>query len=197
MFDIKIDLTPFLVQTYRMNAAIDQMPYALSRAINDAANDAYQYLIEETWPKAVKVRNASFLRWALRTKFSTKYDLRVEVYDNTSDQRAHLALHAEGGIKTPKHTEIAVPTTAVHRGSGGVFKNQRPHDMPNKVVKGNKIYQSIGRGKNKHLKLMYVLTPRARQPKDVPFHEDFEAIMMESAQKHFKDRMMQAMSTRR
>ncbi|KWV59723.1 hypothetical protein AS156_30550 [Bradyrhizobium macuxiense] len=197
MFTFKIDLAPFEEQVKRMDAAIDQMPFALSRALNDAANDAYEYLIEETWPKAVKVRNASFLRWAMRTKFSTKYDLEVEIFDNTPDQRAHLALHAEGGVKLPKGAHLIVPTDNVSRGASGVRQSQKPANMVGKVVKGNKIYQAIGRGKTKHLKLMYVLVPRTQQPKDVPFHEDFEQIMIESSRRHFKERMIQAMRSRK
>ncbi|KWV60537.1 hypothetical protein AS156_28570 [Bradyrhizobium macuxiense] len=197
MFTFKIDLAPFEEQVKRMDAAIDQMPFALSRALNDAANDAYEYLIEETWPKAVKVRNASFLRWALRTKWSTKYDLEVEIFDNTPDQRAHLALHASGGVKLPKGAHLVVPTDNVSRGASGVRQSQRPANMPNKVVKGNKIYQAVGRGKNKHLRLMYILTPKVQQPADVPFFEDFETIMRESSQRHFAKRMMEAMRTRK
>jgi hypothetical protein len=197
VFEIKIDAKPFEDQTEAMDAALDQMPFAISRALNDAADETYNSLIENTWPRSVKVRNSNFIRWALRTKFSTKLDLRVEIYDNTSDQRAHLSLHAEGGVKTPRGSRLAIPTTNVSRGAGGVSKNQSPQGLSNKVVKGNLIFQSVGRGKNKKLRLMYVLAGSARQPMDVPFKADFETTMTDSASKHFKERMMQAMRTRK
>lgn len=197
MIDIKLDIRDFEVMTERMGAAADQIPFALSRALNDAANDTYEHLIEETWPKAVTVRNSNFLRHFLKTKYSSKYDLTVEIYDSSPDQRGHLALHAEGGIKTGKGAHLAIPTQNVDRGSAGVYKNERPSNLPGKVVKGNAIYQQTGRGKNRKLKLMYLLVRQANQPADVPFEQDFRQTMLDSATKHFTERMAEAMKTRR
>lgn len=196
MFEVNIDLAPFEEKVRAMGAAMDQIPFALSRALNDAADDTYNSLIETTWTKAVKVRNPNFLRWALRTKFSSKYDLSVAIYDNTQDQTGHLALHAGGGIKVGKG-RLAIPTNNVMRTARGDRKDQRPANLSRKVVKGNLIFQATGRGKNQKLKLMYVLAKQARQPKDVPFWEDFSKGMSDGVDRHFKDRIMEAMRTRR
>jgi hypothetical protein len=195
--EIKLDVQPFFDAADRMNAFADQVPFALSRALNDAAYETYQYLIEDTWPQHVKVRNSNFLRWALRTKFSTKYDLRVEIYDHTQDQRAHLALHASGGTKTPKGSRLAIPTGNVRIGAHGVRKGQRPRDLQGAFVKGNALLMPVGKGRHRRLKAMYVLAPRVQQPADVPFQQDFETMMRESAAKHFPQRMMEAMRTRK
>lgn len=194
MFEFKIDVTPFEDEARRMNAAADQMPFALSRALNDAANETYESLIENTWTKAVKVRNPNFLRWSLKTKFSTKHDLCVEIYDQKD--RGHLALHADGGVKVG-NKQLAIPTSNVQRGERGVVANQRPSVLTRKVVKGNLIFQATGNGKGTKLKLMYVLARQANQPKDVPFREDFADMMQRSAEEHFSERMMEAMRTRR
>jgi hypothetical protein len=197
MFELRIDAAPFEEQTKAMDAAADQMPFSISRALNDAADETYDGLIADTWPKAVKVRNAAFLRWALRTKFSTKYDLSIAIFDSTPDQRGHLNLHAQGGTKVGKGGRLAVPTGNVDRGPSGVYMNQRPAALSRKVVKGNLIFQAIGRGKSHKLRLMYVLAKSARQPLDVPFEADFSTSIGEGAAKHFKARMMQAMRSRR
>ncbi len=196
--EISIDVRPFMEMADRMQAVYDQVPFALSRALNDAADETYDHLIEDTWPKSVKVRNSNFLRWALRTKFSTKYDLRVEIYDNTHDQRAHLALHAEGGIKQPKGGNLAIPVTGnVRLGSHGVVASQKPRALTNAFRKGDAIYQKVGKGKNSRLKLMYILKPSINQPADVPFMSAFQESMQAAAERHFPQRIMEAMRTRR
>ena len=48
MFELKFDVTEFQLQTLAMNAAIDQIPYALSLALNDAARNARKVLIQST-----------------------------------------------------------------------------------------------------------------------------------------------------
>ena len=50
-----------------------------------------------------------------------------------------------------------------------------------------------GRG----LVMAYALKSQANQPKDVPFREDFELVMRESARTNFPRAMKQAMATRR
>lgn len=198
MFEVKIDASDFERVTSRMSAAADQMPFALSRALNDAAKETYEHLIGDTWPSAVTVRKPDFLRWALHTKFSTKHDLTIEIYDNTPDARAHLKLHAEGGTKLPKGKQLAIPIKGnVTRGPQGVAVNQRPRNLIGKVVKGNLIFQAQGAGKHRKLVLMYSLKPSAKQPKDVPFQRDFETVMREATAREFPKRMMEAMRTRR
>lgn len=197
MFAFALDAEDFAKKSEDMGAALDQMPFALSRALNDAADETYNYLIDQTWPRSVTVRNAGFMRWALRTEFSTKYNLVVSIYDNTPDKRAHLALHASGGVKVAKSGRLAIPTSNVMRSARGVAPSQKPAVLGRKVVKGNLVFQGTGSGKMSKLKLMYVLTPKANQPKDVPFYADFQSQMTEASSRHFPGRMMEAMKTRK
>lgn len=196
MFELKLDYSDFERKTADMAADLDQLPFALSVAMNKAADDTYNSLIEETWPNSVTVRNSNFIRWALRTKFSTKHDLSIAIYDNTPDQRAHLALHADGGIKTGKG-DLAIPTSNVTLTSRGERTNQRPHNLANSFRVGNKIYQRVGRGKRSVAKLMYILAKSINQPQDVPFRTDFEKSMRDGIDRHFKDAINYAMRTRR
>jgi hypothetical protein len=196
MFELQIDAAEFERKVADMGAAMDQLPFALSRALNDAVTEARHTLVDQTWPQHVTVRNSSFIGYALRTEFSTKYDLRVAIYDQ-SKGNVHLQLHNVGGTKQAKG-RFTIPTAAVKLGVHGARANQRPANLANKVVIGNAIYQRQGRGKkNKKLVKMYTLASSVNQPADVPFQQDFETAMRASVTAHFPERMMQAMQTRR
>lgn len=195
MFDLQIDAGEFERKVADMGAALDQLPFALSRALNDAVKEARQVLTDETWPQHVTVRNNAFIGWALRTEFSTKYDLRVMIYDR-SKGNVHLNLHADGGVKTAKG-DFAIPTKAVTLTAHGVTDSQRPRNLARKVKIGNAIFQEQGRGKNKKLVKMFTLARTVKQPADVPFEQDFETAMRASITASFPQRMKEAMQTRR
>ena len=128
--------------TSRMDAAYDQIPFALSLAINDALFETKQVLTDVTWPRAVTVRNANFLDWALHIEKATKHNLAGAIYDSTPDQRAHLSMHADSGTKTPRGEALAIPSRNVARTSGGrVASYNRPRNLHNAVRIKNRIYQ--------------------------------------------------------
>ena len=106
MFELHFDMRDFELKARDIAAAIDQVPYALSLAMNQAAINARQVLVRNTWPMHVQQRNAAFIGRALRTKFASKHDLAIEIYDDLG--RAGLRLHAKGGTKYPR-TRLAIP----------------------------------------------------------------------------------------
>jgi hypothetical protein len=55
MFNFEFDVDGLI------KAAADQMPFALSRALNDAVKDAREHLIDKTWPNHVTVRDSQFI----------------------------------------------------------------------------------------------------------------------------------------
>lgn len=183
--------------TRQLDAAYDQLPFALMLALNDALFETKQVLTDVTWPKAVTVRNATFLDYALHVEKATKDDLSGAIVDQ-SDGHVHLKLHADSGTKHPRGANFAIPSKAVDLGAGGaIYKSERPRSLRNSVRIGNRIYQYQGRGKkNRKLVLMYTLKPSVNIKADVPFRQDFADAMKESAERHFVPRMMQAMRTR-
>ena len=196
MFDLKIDSTMFERQAQAISSRIDQLPFALSRAMNVAVKDARQVLVNRTWPESVSVRNPSFLNAALRMEFATKGNLSVAITDAGLSGRAHLALHADGGTKTSKG-RLAIPTNAVRKGASGVVASQLPSVLKRKVVKGGLIFQAYGRGKNSHLRLMYKLQSSASQPADVPFRSDFADAMLDGVRTSFPEAFRRALRTAR
>jgi hypothetical protein len=196
MFQIQIDAKPFEDQVRAMGDRWDQLPFALSRALNDAAQDTRDKLVDDTWPSHVTERNKGFIRWALQIERSNKQDLMVAIYDRSLG-RAHLQLHNTGGTRSGAKGRFAIPTAAVTRTARGVSASQRPAALANKVVIKNTIYQRKGKGKKSRLVKMYTLTTSARQPADVPFSKDFNTTMRESIAKHFPLRMAEAMRSAR
>lgn len=194
---LTLDLREFERAAERMGGAADQIAFALSGALNDAVKIARRTLIDQTWPKHVEVRNRNFLRNALLSEFATKTNLRVAITNTgTAGNRAHLKLHMTGGTKQARG-RLAIPSKRVVRTGKGVRQSQRPANLKRAVVKGNRIFQAEGKGKNSKLRLMYVLASAARQPRDVPFDSDFARVMLDEARRTFPARMAAAMRTRR
>lgn len=191
---LEIDLSEFERRAREIGGAVDQVPFALSVALNDAAFKTRTRIIAETWPSAIQVRNKSFMRAALRVDPSTKAKLNISIFDTLN--RAHLKKHAVGGVKQARG-RLAIPTAAVSRGASGVRASQKPGALKRAVVKGNLIFQAEGRGKTSKLRLMYKLTRQAKIKQDVPFYPDFDRFMLDEARAAFPKAMAKAMRTRR
>jgi tRNA A37 threonylcarbamoyladenosine synthetase subunit TsaC/SUA5/YrdC len=105
---IKFDLSAMQRVADRLKVAQDQVPFAMARALNDAAFETRRKLIEQTWPRAVTVRAPNFPAVALYVEKADKRNLAVAIVEQPT--AVSLALHAEGGTKTPrKARRFAVP----------------------------------------------------------------------------------------
>jgi hypothetical protein len=195
---LKLDFGDFERAARNFDALADQVPFALAQAMNDGLEEARRELVEVTWPSSISVRNPSFMKAALTTKGNraTKTSLRVAIDDRLG--RASLALHAEGGTKTPRGQQLAIPTDALagKRRASGVPKGLRPRVLPNSFRKGDVIYQRTG-PKGRKLKPMYTLAPAALIRADVPFESSFERSFILGLAKAFGPRIRAAMATRR
>jgi hypothetical protein len=194
---IHIDMSQVERAAYDLHAAADQMPFIMSVALNKALVATREYLVSHTWPESIVQRNPGFIKAALRMEFSKKNDLRVEIYDRL--ERASLKKHAEGGVKLPRGRQLAIPTRYVKVGAHGVPRNKRPRNLPKDqtFVQNNRIYQTVGKGKNRKLQVMYVLKPQVKINKDVPFYSDFETQLNVHVMKELPQAITYAMSTRR
>jgi hypothetical protein len=197
MFELRLDLTAFERQARQFGDALDQVPYGMSLALNRAATNTRQALVQDTWPGHVKQRNSGFIGRALRTQFATKHDLRIEIYDALG--RAHLKLHDAGGTKRARGRLAIPPAGAVTRTSTGVRKNQRPRAIiastPARALRITP--KGIFIGKGGRLQLMYAFKTTAAQPADVPFTDDFRDTMTVELRTSFPAAMARAMRSRR
>lgn len=204
---LKFDFSDFERVAKRLDAFADQIPFALAKSLNDAADIARRQIIDDTWPHHVSVRNSGFMNAALTTKGTraTKRKLSVVLYDRLG--RAGLQLHAVGGTKRPRGRNLALPSAkvAARRTGKGVPKNLRPLALPNSFKQGDIIYQRVGKyqkaGKRsaakdtRGLKLMYTLKPSVRIRPDVPFYQDFASTMRREVPKAFNKNIKLAMAT--
>jgi hypothetical protein len=177
-----------------LGARADQIPYALSLALNRSADVTRNYLIKATWPGAVQQRNNSFIAASLTTKEAraSKQSLSVEIYDKLG--RGNLKLHALGGTRTAKGTNIAIPVSSMQKTSHGVPTRMRPRNLANSFKKDGMIYQKTKGGR---LRLVYSLKRKANIPKQVPFYEDFGTVMLNELERNIPLAVAKAMSTAR
>jgi hypothetical protein len=194
---VKFDFGDWERKAAELSAAADQIPYALARSLNQAIEDAQTVLIVQTWPKAVHVRNATFMRAALRRIYATKGNLTAEIYDSL--HRAQLQKHARGGTKTAKGAHLAIPSSEIPVGSHGVTKSNRPAALiartPKRALRITPRGIFVGKGGRLHLK--YTLRRSVPVPADTPFYEDFRVAVTNGMRTAFPYWLKVAMRTRK
>lgn len=197
MLDIKFDFSQFERAVEGIGGAIEQLPYALSVAMNEAAFTTRRHLVERTWPSHVTVRNTRFLNAALRIEKATKNSLVVSITDAGAPGRARLKQHDEGGTKLPKGSNLAIPARSSQ--ALGVRQGRRisPKSIPNTFRKGDAVYQRTGKGGRDGLRLLFVLKSSAKQPADVPLSKDFRDAMAAAMRDSFPKAMAKALASRR
>jgi hypothetical protein len=213
VIDLQFDMRSLERRAQEIGGALDQLPFVIMKSLNEAADKTRDHLINQTWPSSVQVRDPRFMDAALTTRGerARKDTLRVTIYNKSG--RGQLGLHDTGGVKMAKG-RLAIPTANIKakRGAGGVPKGMRPMNLPNTFIKGDVIYQRVGKywkkGKRKsmsafagrdqrHLVPVYKLAPNARLRADVPFTIDFRHVMTREVHAAFSTWMATAMRTRR
>ena len=193
---LSFDMRDFERAADAVKATRDQLPFAISLALNKAAAATETRLAKDTWATHTANRNKGFFKYAMGLDPATKGRLHVSLYDQYG--RGKIKLHAKGGIAQAKG-RFAVPTSAVRRTSHGVAANMRPSAInpKRKVVKGGLIFQASGKGEHRKLTLLYKLTPNVRIEADVPLERDFARFMREEMVREFPLAVKRAMRTRR
>lgn len=192
---IEMDYRDLEAAALSIGAAADQIPFAISLAMNRSADVTRNLLIRSTWPAHVHQRNASFIAASLTTRDAraSKGSLSVEIYDKLN--RGHLQMQAKGGTRTPQGgSNLAVPSSNVPRTGRGVPQRLRPKNMPTAVRKGDVLYARDRKGR---LQLLYVLKHATPIPKRVPFYEDFAMSMSRELVRTIPLAVERAMATRR
>ena len=194
MFKVEFDFAQIEKVALGLNAAADQIPFAVAVALNRAADVTRNVLIKQTWPQHVHQRNTSFIAASLTTKDARadKRSASVEIYDRLG--RGNLQMQAVGGTRTPRGANLAVPSSKITRTSRGVPQRLRPGNLANSFKRGDVIYTKDKRGR---MKLMYVLKHQTPVPQRVPFYEDFANSMRRELMIALPIAIAKAMATRR
>ncbi|MBP0578997.1 hypothetical protein J8I29_06750 [Labrys sp. LIt4] len=190
---LKFDFSAFQKMADRLKVAEQQLPFALSRALNESAFVARSTLIDD-WPGRVESKNSRFLGWALGVEKATKHNLTVTISDERAGGRTLLKGLADGGTHTGQG-RLAVPVAGQRRGARGIVPSQRPRNLKQAFRRGDAVYAVIGKGSKKRLKLMYVLKPSVAVPKRVPFRQTFNEVMTREMQQRAPRLMLEAMRT--
>lgn len=182
-----------------LRASRDQIPYAMSRALNDSLRIARNVIVKETWPQHVDVFAASFMNSHLRMVFSTKSALTAAIVETPSS--VSMQRLAEGGTKQPTTAkELAIPPLGEdtrERTSHGrkITPRMVIQRTPKRALRITAKGIFVGSGGRLHLK--YAFKPRANQPKHVPFYQDFQRVMSTSLNALLPGYLNLAMQTRR
>lgn len=155
----------------------EQVPFAFSMALNDTAFQVRKQIVEVTFNRDFTVRNPSFARALFRTgDKATKRNLLTSVGQVAlrGGDRGYIETHAEGGTKTPRGRNIAVPLKPgnVRTSTGRVKSTKKPRNLKNSFfrnVKGNTV---LFERKKKNIEAVYVLQKSAPIPKRFDFYED-------------------------
>lgn len=169
----------------------NQMPFATSQALNSTAFAVRKEIVERTYPRSFTQRNKRFASTMFRVGKANKRRLIASVFDRLG--RDYMVDQAEGGIKKPRGSNIAIPTQHIKRlASGKVSKARQPRNLLNgkayktKLKSGQEVIaQQTGRGANKKQKVLYILEQQATIPKRFRFYEDGQRIAQRDFTKNF------------
>lgn len=188
MIKIRDDINRVAIQFARF---ANQIPYAASRAMNSAIQDARDSIADDI-SKQMTVRS-KFTLSGLRIKRSIKKNLTVEI--------GHIAewmrMQAEGGTKKPTRGKyIAVPQV----GAGRPRKTQSAKAMLPSKVFAKKNLRTIGKAvysvdKRKGLKLLYALAKQAKIKPRWPFFKQVEENFTRSFYPYLLKYMREAIKT--
>ena len=200
MIDIEFNFDALVKLGEDLGADIQQVPYAASRAMNEAATATKAKLVDQTWPEHVHQRRQNFPAVALHIDYSSKYDLQIRIADRL--QRGHLYELAYGGTKTPYGQHLAIPVDGWYpfslNASGGIRKADQPAQVvANTPRRALRIIPDKGIfiGEGGRLHMVYALKRQAWIPQQVPFEQEFERFFIEEFTRQFPYQLAMAMVT--
>jgi len=190
----------------------NQIPFATSRALNDAAFAVRKDTIERVWPDSVTVRNPAFLKAVMMPirgdNRATKRKLvaTVQNYPTGDRHKEYLQKLTKGYVKTPVNgNSIAIPAKDLRmRARGGTTAANRPRrllDRPkvfrNKLPNGQEfIARRVGKQRYP-LQMLYLLEPSGVIKKKFSFYEEANATARKAFERNFRKRFAEAKRTAR
>ena len=184
----------------------NQMPFAMSQALNDAAFETRRNTIERVWPSDVDAKNRSFMKAAMMpirgNNRATKKKLRAIVQNHPTGamHKDYLQRLAVGGLKRANGRSIAIPAQdrPPVRGRAGYNRNaprtvlDRPKAFK-QTVGGQQMILERRTKKPYPLKRLYLLEQRSLNvPKQFSFYEDSQRFAGKAFNRNFGKRFAAA-----
>lgn len=194
----------------------DQLPFALTRAINDTMLDVQRHLRGTTLPTAWTNRNKALPRAmtsiipdsqgraGMMNSRAKKFEVVIGPVRNT---RGYLAgegfaeRNVTGATKTPKGSAVAIPKVdkGLRRNATGSIPNRlRPRNNPKLFKKDNVLFERQKIGGKKTIVKRYTLAPQAKGTRHLRrFYPDANMVVTRVFSGHFGHRFDQAIRTSR
>ena len=196
MPEVFLDLREFTKKAHQMGIfAADQLPYAISRTLNDTMHkDVRPRIIGPTWESAFTVRNRGLARASIRVENSSKGKLSAGVFDALG--KADLGKHATGGGKTHSGT-LAIPNRArvkLHARGKKPWAKELEKKFGKRAVRkipGKGLF--VGQGGRLHL--FFAFKQSAQLDKRFFFYEDFRRVSIASMGRRYPAHIQRAVST--
>lgn len=183
---------------------------ALTRLAREVEIDTRTKLIPGSFDKPVPFTQRAFRvipanKSRLTSEVTLKDAQRAAGYDSL------FRTEEQGGVRRPERRALVVPTRIRTNAYGnipnravrklvaqkaGVFL-ARPGDVGGRSGKWGGVYQRIGRGKNRRLRLLVSFFDRARYAPRFPWHKHVQQIAKARLPALLRQAMAQAMATRR
>lgn len=154
----------------------DQLPFAASVGLNRTA-DEIQVAIRQTLDNKFTLRRKTFIERTIYRKpgedFASKTKLQARVRVN--DERDVLSKFERGGEKRPRQGRaLVIPIDVKRNKSDIVPKSQSVRallDSGKAFVRNGRVWQEVGRGRRKTLRLAYIFKDFVRLPASLGFAE--------------------------
>ena len=169
----------------------DQLPFATSKALNDAAKAVRETIVEKTYPQSFEPKSKGFAKAAFFRAFANKRNLEARVFDRL--EKDYLVNQAKGGIKQKRGRYVAIPAQERPKVSGrATYRRVHPRNVLNRPkafvqdVNGQPMILERRTKKRYPLKRLYILHDASPKiPKRFPFYE----VGVNVAQKTFDKRL--------
>lgn len=171
-----------------------QVPFALSRALNDTAINAQEAIV-----KAIQIRFNNKKKWwtksnrrtGVRVNFSSKDKLKSGVYTNAYFAR----IQEDGGIKTPRSGKnLAIPTEKAQKRFRKSSGAREALKQANTYATKKGIYKKTGKNK---IQKLFSFTPSANIKPKFKFELTARVAVNRKIQRNFRKRLQEALRTAR
>jgi len=179
-----------------------QIPFAISKALNDTAFQAQKALTAQL---IKKLDNPTpFTRKAIRVRKATKSRLYAEVYVNEV-QAVYLGRLYYGGVEKPKKRALIKPTKDLKLNKYGNIANKKIQKLLNNPKyfagtvegKGGKRSGIFRRYKNGRIKQIIMWVEKKEQKKRLEFDKTIEGIVRNNLDDNFAKALRFAIETMR
>ncbi len=182
MITLQFDLRAFKDKARQMGVfADDQLPYAISRTLNDTMRlDVQPQVSGPTWASAFKVRNKGLPKASLglsRSRIlSNKHQRPWTAGVQDALGKANLGVHATGGARPKPGPRLAIPNqrgrVQLHARGRKPWARQVPKMVPKRALRVTRGGIFVGEGGRLHA--VYWFRPAAKLSKRFQFYRDFQ-----------------------